>query len=423
MSGRSVAIRASPTRRREVGEREAVALRGEHLREEPVGAAVHVVHGHHELPGRDELEHRGDRRHAGREGEAVLGELERGEALLERRARRVDRARVVVSSAHRADAVLGVGGRLVDRHADRAGQRIGLLPVVDRAGLELHQGISVRSRPSVQARRSSASRSARGRGRPCQCTAIARRIPAARSAFMSTRPTIDGPSISGQHVVAVDALAGPLVDLEPVLEAEQLLGLGAVPQHVVERRDEERAGRRGRAVREQLGVGRVRRARRRRSRAAARARGRPRRRAPRSSAAAARAHRAIGSSRARAARASARARAPSARSGGAAGRAASGSAPPALRAAARARAGRTSARSRAGRRRRAVPTSTAPRARASARTSSSSPCPRPRSRGTRPDPARRRSARIRSTSAPCSASTGPNHWWWRRSRMRATKYG
>ena len=78
-----------PDRRREIRVGEAVALRSEHLREEPVGAAVHVVHRHRKLARRDELEHRGDRGHARGEGEAVLGLLERRQALLERGARQV----------------------------------------------------------------------------------------------------------------------------------------------------------------------------------------------------------------------------------------------------------------------------------------------------------------------------------------------
>src|SRR3954470_20047111 len=44
-----------------------------------------------------------------------------------------------------------------------------------------------------------------------------------------------------QHVVAVDARGRRLVYLERVLEAEEVLGLEAIPQQVVERREQERA--------------------------------------------------------------------------------------------------------------------------------------------------------------------------------------
>ena len=79
------------------GELELVALRLVDLREEPVGAAVDVVHGDDPLAGRDEVHHRRRRAHAGREREAVLRALQRGEAGLERAARRVGGARVVVA--------------------------------------------------------------------------------------------------------------------------------------------------------------------------------------------------------------------------------------------------------------------------------------------------------------------------------------
>ena len=79
------------------GELELVALRLVDLREEPVGAAVDVVDGDDPLARRDEVHQRRRRAHAGREREAVLGALQRGEAGLERAARRVRGARVVVA--------------------------------------------------------------------------------------------------------------------------------------------------------------------------------------------------------------------------------------------------------------------------------------------------------------------------------------
>src|SRR5207244_213359 len=72
-----------------------------------------------------------------RERDPVLGRLERGEAELERRARRVRDTRVVVALVL-PDLLLHVGGGLVDRHRDGARGGIRLLPLVDRAGLEVH---------------------------------------------------------------------------------------------------------------------------------------------------------------------------------------------------------------------------------------------------------------------------------------------
>ena len=73
-----------------------------------------------------------------RERVAVGGALERGEALLERRPRRVGDPGVVVALVH-PDRVLHVRGRLVDRGRHRARRGIRLLSDVDRAGLELHR--------------------------------------------------------------------------------------------------------------------------------------------------------------------------------------------------------------------------------------------------------------------------------------------
>ena len=91
----------------QVGVGEAVALRREHLREQPVGAAVDVVHRHRPLARARRARARAEMAAMpGREGDAVLAPLERREALLERGPRRVDGARVVVAAARLADAVL-----------------------------------------------------------------------------------------------------------------------------------------------------------------------------------------------------------------------------------------------------------------------------------------------------------------------------
>src|SRR4029453_5632345 len=74
---------------------------------------------------------------AGREGDAVLGPLERGEADLQCGARGIRDPGVVVALVL-ADRVLDERRRLVDRHGDRAGSGIRLLPAVGRARLEVH---------------------------------------------------------------------------------------------------------------------------------------------------------------------------------------------------------------------------------------------------------------------------------------------
>ena len=63
--------------------------------------------------------------------------FQRREAFLKRRPGRVRDPRVVVALVD-ADRVLHVSRRLVDRRRDRARRRVGLLPFVDRAGLEMH---------------------------------------------------------------------------------------------------------------------------------------------------------------------------------------------------------------------------------------------------------------------------------------------
>ena len=77
-----------------------------------------------------------DRRHARGEREAGLAALDRGDVGLERRARRVLRARVLVSLVP-AELLLHVGRGLEDRRDDGAGGRIGLLAGVDADGGEV----------------------------------------------------------------------------------------------------------------------------------------------------------------------------------------------------------------------------------------------------------------------------------------------
>ncbi len=121
--------------RRDVGE--PVALRLVDLRGHPVDAAVDVGDQDDALAGVDEVHQRRRRADPGAERDAVRRVLEARERRLERRPRRVRDARVVVALVH-ADGFLHVRRRLVDRRDDRAGRRIGLLPDVDRARLEVH---------------------------------------------------------------------------------------------------------------------------------------------------------------------------------------------------------------------------------------------------------------------------------------------
>ena len=126
-SARARAPRA-PRRRRPRRRWGAPCPTAGHLGEQPVGAAVRVV-------GDDDVV-AGCGRARSKVSSAASPEakasprstsLERGEALLERRTGGVGRARVLVAAAQPADAVLLVGGHLVDRRHDRPGQRVGFL--------------------------------------------------------------------------------------------------------------------------------------------------------------------------------------------------------------------------------------------------------------------------------------------------------
>ena len=107
-----------------------------HLRDEPIGAAVRVVAEEDALPRAHEGAEEGVLgREAAREREAVLGPFERREAGLERGARRVARARVLVPEVL-TDGRLRERRRQRDRRDDRAAGGVGLLAGMDRAGLE-----------------------------------------------------------------------------------------------------------------------------------------------------------------------------------------------------------------------------------------------------------------------------------------------
>ena len=107
----------------------------QHLVEEAERAAVGVLRDDDVVAGLEHRADRGDRRHAGREGEPGLAALDRRDVLLEREARRILRARVLVALVH-AQLVLDVGGCLIDGRDDRAGRRIRLLAGVEADGAE-----------------------------------------------------------------------------------------------------------------------------------------------------------------------------------------------------------------------------------------------------------------------------------------------
>jgi hypothetical protein len=106
--------------------------------DESVRSAVDIVAQHHMVAwfehGAQQRVFRGEAR---REREPVLRALERGQQGLERRPGGVAAARVLVTAAETADAVLHEGRRLVDRRDDGAGRRIELLSGVHGGGLEL----------------------------------------------------------------------------------------------------------------------------------------------------------------------------------------------------------------------------------------------------------------------------------------------
>src|SRR5262249_44160276 len=77
-----------------------------------------------------------DRGKARGKGERRAAAFEIGDAALECHACRVLGAGVIVALVH-AGTLLDIGGGCVDRHHDRAGRRVGLLPGVDAARREI----------------------------------------------------------------------------------------------------------------------------------------------------------------------------------------------------------------------------------------------------------------------------------------------
>src|SRR5690349_13386194 len=111
--------------------------RREHLVEEPVAPAVSVVRDEHMVArAADGPQQAVLGRHAGGKGERPGPALQRGQALLQRGPGRVHGPGVLVAGPGIADAVLGVGGDLVDRRHHGTGHRVGVLPGVDRQRFE-----------------------------------------------------------------------------------------------------------------------------------------------------------------------------------------------------------------------------------------------------------------------------------------------
>ena len=108
---------------------------GQHLVEEPERPAVGVPRDDHMVAGLEHRADRADRRHSGRKRERRLAAFDRRDVALERKARRILRARVLEALVD-AELVLHVGGGLVDRRDDGAGGWIRLLAGVQADGAE-----------------------------------------------------------------------------------------------------------------------------------------------------------------------------------------------------------------------------------------------------------------------------------------------
>ena len=103
-----------------------------HARDEPERPAVRVGGDDHVVAGIERAQDRVLGRETARERETVARVLQRRDARLERGARRVGAARVLVAPVL-ADRVLRERRGQADRRHDRARRRVGLLPRVNRA--------------------------------------------------------------------------------------------------------------------------------------------------------------------------------------------------------------------------------------------------------------------------------------------------
>jgi hypothetical protein len=103
--------------------------------EEPEGSAVHVLAADDVVPGAEHLHDRVDARGAAGEGETMAPPLERGDVSLERLARGILAACVLVPLVF-AQCVLYVRGREVHGRHDCAGEGLGPLARVNSSGAE-----------------------------------------------------------------------------------------------------------------------------------------------------------------------------------------------------------------------------------------------------------------------------------------------
>ncbi len=122
-----------------VDEVEREAELAQHFVEEPEGPAVDVVACDDVVSAFGQAQHRVSRGHAGGESQSVLRALEGGQALLERQAGRVLGARIFIPVPGPANAVLNVGGGLVDGRHDCPRAGIRFLAGVNGKRLELHR--------------------------------------------------------------------------------------------------------------------------------------------------------------------------------------------------------------------------------------------------------------------------------------------
>ncbi len=106
-----------------------------HVLEQAIAAAIQIVHGDDVRAAVEQIDDRRRRREPRSERETRRATFEIGDARLERIARRIRRARILVALVL-ARARLHERRRRVDRRHDRAGQRIRLLPAVNDAGAE-----------------------------------------------------------------------------------------------------------------------------------------------------------------------------------------------------------------------------------------------------------------------------------------------
>src|SRR4051794_20881752 len=176
----------------------------EHLVDEPVGAAVEVVGQDHVRAGaRDRRDERVLGGHARGERGGVPA-LQRAQRRLERRARRVGRARVVEVVDELAGRKPADGGGLVDRRDDRAVAGVGREPGVHAARRELGHETSDSSR---------SARVTMPIGRPCSVTVRAWRSPASSSTASRTESVTD---TAGNGSSITSAISRSISDGAPI---------------------------------------------------------------------------------------------------------------------------------------------------------------------------------------------------------------